>query len=144
MSTDRWRGNWQVISPAGSVRVPLGRTRAAARRAEEDVRRLPPETPVVIVASAPRAASRCRRFTARTGIRVDREYLALPTAEAPAYLVEDARASFATFVRTIPPAPSRGLLGVVQEAALSVVRAVRPRRLVRSTAAGRIIVGKRP
>jgi len=143
LNSERWTGNWRVISPEGSVCVVLGRTCEAARAAEKRARSLPPGTPVVIVSGAPCATVRCRTFAARTGIEIEREYLALPSAAAPAYLIEDARATFRVFVDAVLASPSRGLVGLAQDAAVGLVRAIRPRGLVASLAAGRLAVGRR-
>jgi len=143
LNSKRWSGNWRVVSPEGSVRVVLGRTRETARAAEKRARELPPGTPVVIVSGAPRATVRCRTFAARTGIEIEREYLALPSAAAPAYLIEDAQATFRVFVDAVLASPSRGLVGLAQDAVVELVRAIRPRGPVASFAAGRVAVGRR-
>jgi hypothetical protein len=142
-SSERWSANWRVLSPKGSVRLVLGGTSDAVRATEERARDLPSGTPVVIVAGAPRAATRCRTFAARTDIEIEREYVALPSAAAPAYLIEDARETFRVFVDQVQASPSRGLVGLTHDAAQQLMRALRPRRLIASFAAGRVAVGRR-
>jgi hypothetical protein len=98
---------------------------------------------VVIVSGAPRAAVRCRTFAARTGIELEREYIALPSAAAPAYLIEDARETFRAFVDQVQASPSRGLVGLAHDAALQLMQTLRPRGLVAWFAGGRVAVGRR-
>ena len=141
--TKRWRDNWLVVSPPGAVRVDLRRWGANHRDAMRAVGDLPAGTPVVLSAVAPGAIGRCRSFAAETGIEVEGEYLAFPTASAPAYLVEDAPATVRVFVKTMLVAPPRGLFAPVIEAAVALLRALSPWRLIRAVAPGRVVVGRR-
>ena len=139
----RWRTNWTVIAPRDAAPVVLARS-ASARRAERDrVRSLPPGSAVVLFAAAPGAIRRCRSFAAEAGITVESEYLALPSATTPAYLVEDAPASVRVFVRTVLVAPPDSALATVIDAGLVLVRALNPWRLIRTVAPGRVVVGRR-
>jgi len=142
-SSDRWRSNWTAVSPPGGVRVDVRRSPARRREAQRAVRELAAGTPVVLTAAAPRARARCTSFAAETGVGVEREYLAFPTAAAPAFLVEDSRASANFFVRAILVAPPRTLLSVPIEVGLVVLRALNPWRIVRLLAPGRLVVGRR-
>jgi hypothetical protein len=143
LTSDRWVDNWRWVSEPGSARVVVGRGRHGAAAALAEVRALPSGIPVVLVADAPGSTRRSRKLAAAAGISVEREYLALPSASAPAYLIEDEPEPFQLFVDRILGSPSHGLLGRVQDVAVAVVRRLRPRRLVSATAAGRIVVGKR-
>jgi hypothetical protein len=104
---------------------------------------LPAGTPVVLSAVAPGAIRRCRSFATETGIEVEGEYLAFPTVSAPAYLVEDAPATVHVFVKTMLVAPPRGFFTPVIEAAIVLLRALSPWRLIRAIAPGRVVVGRR-
>jgi hypothetical protein len=104
---------------------------------------LPTGTPIVLSAVAPGAIGRCRSFAAKTGIEVDGEYLAFPTASAPAYLVEDAPAAVRVFVKTMLVAPPRGFFTPVIEAGVALLRTLSPWRLIRAIAPGRVVVGRR-
>jgi hypothetical protein len=141
--SDRWGENWLVVSPPGSVRVRIGRRRRDRRAAAADVQRLAPGTGVVLQAPAPFARSRTRRVVVAAGIEIEREYIALPNAEAPAYLVEDRPAAFDVFVDAMPTPPGSGIRAGVRAAMLSVVRSLRPRRLVAALGSGRVVVGRR-
>lgn len=132
-----------MVSAAGSVRVTVGRRRRDARQAALDVAQLASGTPVVLVTPAPFAGSRSRRVAAQARIGVERAYLALPNADAPAYLVENRPAAFGVFVEAMPVPPGSGIRSAVRGLMLSAVRAFRPRRLVGALAAGRVVVGRR-
>jgi hypothetical protein len=95
------------------------------------------------VASAPGAAGRCRAFASAAGVELEREYLAFPSAAAPAYLVEDAPAALRLFVENILVAPPRVPFSRAVEGALSLLRRSRSWRTVRTLAPGRVAVGRR-
>lgn len=139
---DRWRSNWTVVAPPDSIRVSLPRSRQARRRSRE-LSELPIGTPVVLLASGPAAAGRCRRFAAAAGVRVEGEYLAFPSALAPAYLVDDSPAAVRTFVTHVLVAPPRTKLSAVIDGALALLRVATPWRVVRTLAPGRVAVGRR-
>lgn len=131
---DRWRDNWRAVGAPGAVRVELGR-RAPRGHLEVALR----GTEVVVSASAPGALRRCRTFARRAGIQVEREYLALPSAAAPCYLVEDASAPVRFFLERVLAPPARPAIAMPVVAAL---RLLPPWRLVRRLAPGRVIVGR--
>lgn len=140
---ERWRNNWRVISPDGAVRVDLERSAAKYRGAERTIRDLPAGTPVVLAAAAPGAFRRCRTFASNAGIEPEREYLAFPSASAPAYLVEDAPAPVRVFVETVLVIPPGTVFSTPLGIVLSLLRTVAPWRLIRMSAPGRIVVGRR-
>src|SRR5205807_5409388 len=79
-----WAERWRVVAPAGAVRIEVGpRGRIADRGATA------PRTPLALCASGPFARRRVRRAADRAGITLEREYLALPSARSPAFLVDD-------------------------------------------------------
>ena len=143
ISHQQWGNNWLAVSPPGAARIDLGRSAASRRTAAHEVRDLPPGTPVVLSASAPRAVGRCRSFASAAGIELEREYLAFPSAQAPAYLVEDAPASASVFVRTILVAPPGTALSTAIDACLGILRLLPSSRLIRVLAPGRVVVGRR-
>lgn len=140
---ERWRNNWRVVSPDGAVRIDLERSAARCRAAARTMRALPAGTPVVLAATAPGAFRRCRTFASNAGIEPEREYLAFPSASAPAYLVEDAPAPVRVFVETVLVIPPGTVFSTPIGIGLSVLRAVAPWRLTRMIAPGRIVVGRR-
>src|ERR687886_313572 len=125
ISNERWRNNWLVVGPAGSVAVDLGRSATRRRAQQRSIRELPIATPVVLRASAPGAIQRCRRFAADAGLELEREYLAFPSARSPAYLVEDAPSTIGIFLQTALVAPPRARFATVIEACFVLLRALR-------------------
>ena len=139
----RWRSNWRAVGPDGAIRVHLPRSRTARRTSELGLRRLPAGTSVVLVAAAPGAVRRCAAVAAQAGIVPEREYLAFPSAEAPAYLVEDEPASVRVFVQTVLAVPPRTALALPMHLAFRVLRSFGTWRLTRMVAPGRVVVGRR-
>jgi hypothetical protein len=143
IGADRWRTNWRVASPPGAVEVPVPRSAKRTRSLAHSIRELPAGTPVVVLAPAPGAARRSRAFAARAGVQLEREYLAFPSAAAPGFLIEDAPATVRAFLDAFLVAPPRPVLSTAIDAVLGLLRAVRPWRLVRALAPGRVVVGRR-
>jgi hypothetical protein len=139
----RWRSNWRVVAPAGARRVELPRSRFARRTSERGLRGLSAGTPVVLAAGAPGAGRRCRRVAARAGITLEREYLAFPSAEAPAYLVENARGPRSVFVQTVLAVPPRSPLALPIQVLFSLLRLAGAWGLLGVLAPGRLAVGRR-
>ena len=100
-------------------------------------------TRVVLSASAPGAAARCRAFASAAGIELEREYLAFPTAAAPAYLVEDTPAPVRLFVTNVLMAPPSTRFALPMEIGLGLLRRLKSWHLVRALAPGRVVVGRR-
>jgi len=142
-SSERWRNNWLAVAAPGAAQVDLGRPFTRRDHGARRVSELATGSPVVVRASAPGATRRCRRFATRAGIGVDRVYLAFPSATSPAYLVEDAAAPIRLFVSSVLVTPPRTPLSTPIEALLSLVRLVKPWRLVRAAAPGCVVVGTR-
>ena len=139
----RWRSNWRAVGPDGAIRVQLPRSRTARRASELGLRSLPAGTSVVLLAAAPGAVRRCTAVAVQAGIVPEREYLAFPSAEAPAYLVEDEPASVRVFVHTVLAVPPRTTLALPIHLAFRILRSVGTWRLTRLLAPGRIVVGRR-
>lgn len=143
ISAHRWRDNWRSVTAGGAVHVELSRSGARRRSSVAAVRELASGTPVVLSASAPGAAGRCRAFASAAGVAVERDYLAFPTAAAPAYLVEDAPAPVLRFVTDVLMAPPRTRFALPMEIGLGLLRSLKSWRLVRVLAPGRVVVGRR-
>lgn len=139
----RWQSNRRIVGPAGATQIQLPASRRARRTSEQRLRELPAGTSVVLVATAPRASNRCRAVAGRAGIAVERTYLAFPSAEAPAYLVEDEPASVGVFLKSILVVPPRSRLSLPMLAAVRILRSLGTRRTMRMLAPGRLIVGRR-
>jgi len=134
-----WTERWRVVAPAGAVRVDVdlrGRPAGAARPG------LAPGTPVALCASGLVARRRVRRAASRAGIQVDREYVALPSAASPAFLVEDGTAALDYFrTRILAAPPGMTTLAGVAEVAIRALR-VLPVAVLSALAPGRVAIGR--
>jgi len=139
----RWRSNWRIVGAPGAQQIQLPASRRARRGFEQRLRELPVGTSVVLVATAPRAGGRCKDVARRAGIAVERIYLAFPSADAPAYLVEDEPASVRVFLKSILVAPPRSRLSWPMLAAVRVLRSIGTQRTLRALTPGRVVVGRR-
>jgi hypothetical protein len=80
----------------------------------------------------------------RAGLAIHHEYLAVPSAARPAFLIEDAPASVEYFcgrVLTIPPGPVAEALLI--EVALRVIQGIRPWAWMGAAVPGRMVVVER-
>ena len=143
ISAQRWRDNWRSLTSGDAVHFELPRAKGARQASLAEARELPAGTPVVFSSPAPVAAGRCRAFASAAGIEVEREYLAFPTAAAPAYLVEDLPAPVRLFIANALVVPPRSRFSLVMEIGVTVLRGLRSWRLVRTLAPGRVVVGRR-
>jgi hypothetical protein len=137
----RWTDNWCIMSPPGARRVDLPRSLSSRRRVSREISMLPRGTPVVLVASAPGAIRRCASFAAAAGIDVDREFLAFPSARAPAYLVEDSPRTIQLFAQTALAPPPRARFTLPAAAAFNVLRRMSTSWPMRRLAPGRVVTG---
>lgn len=142
ISTERWQDNWRFATSGGAIHVKLTRTRGRRHWILGAVRELAVGTPIVLSASAPGAARRCRAFASAAGIECEREYLTFPTAAAPAYLVQDAPAPVRLFVASMLAAPPRARFSLPLEIGFGLLRRFKSWRVVRALAPGRIVVGR--
>lgn len=140
----RWDQNWRVVAPLDAVLVDVPRSRRGRRSARRRIYALPTGTPVVLVGRAVGARRRCRQLARAAGVRLTREYVPLPSARSPAYLVEDAPGPWRYFwsnVVTIPPgSPART---ASTEAFLRVARHLSRGKLLAALAPGRVAIGSR-
>jgi hypothetical protein len=75
-------------------------------------------------------------------VELVREYLAFPTAAAPAYLVDEAAPAVRFFIGHAFVAPPGLRISRLVELAVRAVRALEPTRLLRLLAPGRVVVGR--
>jgi hypothetical protein len=144
ISSERWSDNSRIVGPPDAVRVRVPwRAVLRASSPEARVRNLPEGAAVILVASAPAAGLRCRMFAARTGVALEREYLAFPTAGAPAYLVERAAPSVRLFLRSILASPPGTRLRLPIHLSLGLLRALGSWRVIGACAPGRVSLGRR-
>jgi hypothetical protein len=144
IAAERWRGNLALVRPMGALVSEVPGRRRDRRRLEGALRALQSGSEVVLEASGPFAARRCRSVAERAGIELRREYAALPSARAPAYLVEDAPASVALFVDSLLAPPPRSRLSTPAAAVIWAMRQMGDASgLLRMLAPGRVAVGRR-
>lgn len=143
MTSNGWQNNWKAVAAPGAGRIDLRRGGAASLHRDSPHGALGIGDEVVICTSAPGADRRCRRFAAGAGLKLDRSYLAFPSAAAPAYLVEDSPEAIALFARSVLVAPPRARFALAIEVVLLVVRRLRLWWLVRLLAPGRLAVGSK-
>jgi len=144
IAAERWRGNLTLVRPVGALVAEVPGSRRGRRRLEAGLLALRPGAEVVLEATGPLSARRCRAVAARAGIELRREYAALPSARAPAYLVEDAPSSAALFVGSLLAPPPRSRLATPVAALLwAMGRMGDPSGLLRVLAPGRVAVGRR-
>jgi hypothetical protein len=126
---------WLVLCPADVVVVEgLDRRALAALR---------PGTPVAIRVDAPGSRTRMRSLARASGVRVERELIAVPSTRHPIVLVDDDESAVRFLwqgLATVPP----GLCRTAPVAALAL-RAARsaPWQWTGALAPGRVLVGVR-
>lgn len=127
---------WSVLCPEGTVIVRVERARATLPT-------LAPGTPVALVANRPWSRATLRRLCRGNGVRIDRELVALPSADRPLVLFDDEGPTVARFwgdVAAIPPAPG----WVTAPASLVLAVAARvPWQWTGALAPGRVVLGER-
>jgi hypothetical protein len=134
-----WAERWRVIAPPGAVRVDLGR----GGRARHGFPQLASGAPVVLCASGLLARRTVRRAARGAGIRLEREYLALPSADQPAFLVQDRSAAVDYFRRRILTSPPGRARAWAAALALGTAR-LAPAGLLGAMAPGCVALGRRP
>jgi hypothetical protein len=142
LTSARWRRNRAVVAPPGAVELEVPRSRSGRESVRAHLESLPPGTPVVLCTSAPFARTRARRLARASGVELVREYLAFPSAAAPAYLVDEAAPAVGFFIEHAFVAPPGLRVSLPVELAVRATRALRPTRLLRLVAPGRVAVGR--
>lgn len=78
-----------MVVPEETARFDVPSSAAGRQALQVTLSRLPSGSWVALFDSGISARRRSRRLAARAGLRVTREYLAVPSVAAPLYLVED-------------------------------------------------------
>jgi hypothetical protein len=132
------------LVPSTSTWVDVPRSRATRGKTADEVRRLPPGAPVVLAARGLGCRRRSRALARLASVAVERELLAIPSVDAPDYLVEDDPGAVTGFWRsfvTVPPGAA--LTAPVISVAIRVVDVLHAWALVGAVAPGRYTVGRR-
>jgi hypothetical protein len=128
---------WRAAAPEGTLRFDVPPSGAGRRELQARLRELPAGTPVALFASGLGARRRSRRLAVGSGVELAREYLAIPSAAAPLYLVEDVPQTVRYFCSDLLVFPQRTPALVLAE----LLRGLASRAAW--LAAGRLAVGRR-
>jgi hypothetical protein len=134
---------WRLVTARGAIPFRLPRRRAALRSLREEVRALPPGTPVVLYDTSRRPCARCRRFAAETGVELEGVYLAVPSLASPLYLIQDTPQTLDYYWSDIVVLPLRAPLDGIAEIGLRVARQLGLGRWTRVLLPDRLAVGWR-
>jgi hypothetical protein len=132
------------LVPSTATWIDGPRSRATRGRTADEVRRLPPGAPVVLAARGLGCRRRSRALARLALLDVERELLAIPSVDAPDYVVDDDPRTVSRFWRsfvTVPPGAT--LTAPAITAAIRVVDALHAWALVGVVAPGRYTVGRR-
>lgn len=134
--TEREAPPWTVLCPPNTVNVP-------AERGAQALAALPPGTSVALTTNRPWSRRSLRRLCDLGDVRIDRELVALPSADRPLVVFDDDPHSVARFwtdVAAVPPAPG----WVTAPATLVLALATRlPWQWTGLVAPGRVLIGER-
>jgi len=104
-------GVTMLLDPASIVIRPSSMRRPRAKSPVGRLNQVPHETPIVLIGSRIGARGQLRRVAARSGLRIEREYVVLPGWRSPSFVVEGnvntLRWLWSTFA-TVPPGMNRG------------------------------------
>jgi hypothetical protein len=139
------REQWRVLMPPGTVSLDIPVSPVARRRILKQARALPPKTVVALCDANPGSRWRCRRFARRAGIRVDREYLAIPFIHSPTYYIQDTSEAIHYFcVELFTVSRGNPAIALGARFLISVAQALSLWRLVGGVVPPRITVGAMP
>ena len=134
---------WRLLTDAKTLQVDLPASSTAQRRLCEEIRALPTGTRIIVCSNAMGSRWRCRRFAAAAGITLLREYVAIPSAQAPTYYVEDTPQALRYFFSHVLALPFGG---AATSAAFAAAKAaagfVFPAALPGAVAPARIVLGR--
>ncbi|MCW3035854.1 MAG: hypothetical protein JWM17_1166 [Actinobacteria bacterium] len=99
---------WPQIAPDGAVAVTLPLWPPARKAVRLRLRELPEGAVVALCDAAPGSRGRCRRFASSANVRLEREYLAVPTLHSAAFLVQDAPGPVSYFWHNLAAVPPGG------------------------------------
>jgi hypothetical protein len=139
------REQWRVLMPPGTVSLDMPMSPFARRRILKQARALPPNTVVALCDANPGSRWRCRRFARRAGIRIDREYLAIPFIHSPTYYIQDTSEAIHYFcVELFTVSRGNPVMALGARSLIAVAQALSLWRLVGAVVPPRITVGAMP
>lgn len=131
---------WRLLAPAEAAVIEVPSRPLAVRDTAERLRSLPGGSPVILLDHRP-ASRRTRRLAVAGALKVEREYVALPSLRSAIVVVEDSRDSLRWACQSLltPPPGVAWAHGIVH-AAIALLR--RYPGLAGRLAAGRVVVGR--
>jgi hypothetical protein len=127
-----------LLDPTSIVIRPLSVRRRLA------LNQVPKETPIVLIGSRIGARGQLRGVAARSGLRIEREYVVLPSWRSPSFVVEDnvntLRWLWSTLA-TVPPGMNSG--GRAADLVLRLGRRGPLLALLGWLAPGRVVIARR-
>jgi hypothetical protein len=132
------------VVPASTTWVRVPSTRTERAETADRLRRMPPGTTIVLADPRPGSRRRSRVLARRSGVRIERELLAIPSVETPVYAVEDVAPAVASFWNsfvTVPAGVTASALPVTL--AIRLVAVLRAWGLIGAIVPGRVTVGRR-
>jgi hypothetical protein len=139
------REQWRVLMPPGTVSLDMPISPIARRRILKQARALPPNTVVALCDANPGSRWRCRRFARKAGMRVDREYLAIPFIHSPTYYIQDTSEAIHYFcVELFMVSRGNPIIALGARLLIGAARTLSLWRLVGAVVPPRITVGAIP
>jgi hypothetical protein len=134
---------WRLLTGPDVIPVDIPGSSAARRRLAERIARLPSGTTLVLCCAGLGSRWRARRFATAAGVKVVREYVAIPSALAPTCYVEDQPQTLRYFLTQVLALP-RG--AAAASAIFAGVKAVARHRwacaLAGAFAPNRLVLGR--
>lgn len=131
---------WRLLAPANAAVVDVPSRPLAVRKTIELVRALPGGSPVILLDHRP-GSRRTRRIASASALRVQREYIAVPSLRAAIMVVEDSSDSLRWTCRSLlTPPPGSTWAHAALHGLVAVLR--RYPWLASRLAAGRVVVGR--
>jgi hypothetical protein len=137
-------GWWRIVVPAGALELDLPRQTWEKRVVAGRVRCLAADSVVALRGDVLGSSWRSRSFLQRTGLRLEREYVAFPGFDGPGFLIEASHSSFRHFFRQQIAMPSGGSFKVMVVGVLSHLASTGALwRLAASLARARLVIARR-
>lgn len=134
---------WRLLAPEAAMQLDLPASNSALFDLEEQVRRMPAGTEIVLCASTLGSRWRVRRFTRNAGIDILREYVAIPSAGPPTCYVEASPLALRYFFTQVSTLPGGGAaVSALLAAAKKAARLVFPTALIAALAPTRVVFGR--
>jgi len=133
-------GWWRVAVPSEATELEIPGNGGSRRDAVDRLRSLDRGALVALRDARPASWLRTRSFIASAGLRLEKEFVAIPGFDSPGFLVEDNRLAFRHFftrVLYVPTGDWRGVVGAGLAARLAagwlgwrIAAALAPARIV--------------